>query len=263
MTTETLHARLWGQRARDWADVQEAMVRPVYDAVLAALDPEPSLRLLDVGCGAGLFAQLAAGSGAVVCGIDAAGPMLDIAADRVPAGEFQKGDLEALPYPDRDFDVVTGFNAFQFAANPSRALAEAARVVRPGGTVVVVTWGEPLHMPAASVITALRPLLPAPPANAPGPFALSDRAALTGFAEGSGLKPEQVIDVDSPFQYPNLATALRGLNSSGVAAAAIERAGEDAVTAAHAAALAPFQKPDESYLIPATFRCLIARRALG
>ena len=55
MTTETLHARLWGQRARDWADVQEAMVRPVYDAVLEALDPKPGLRLLDVGCGAGLF----------------------------------------------------------------------------------------------------------------------------------------------------------------------------------------------------------------
>jgi len=72
-----------------------------------------------------------------------------------------------------------------------------------------------------------------------------------------------VIDVDSPFQYPNLATALPGLNSSSVGAAAIERAGKDAVTAAHAAALAPFQKPDESYLLPATFRCLIAQRAFN
>lgn len=162
MTTETLHARLWGQRARDWADVQEAMVRPVYGAVLAALAPKPGQRLLDVGCGAGLFAQLAAGSGAVVCGIDASKAMLDIAADRVPAGDFRKGDLETLPYRDSSFDVVTGFNAFQFAANPSRALAEAARVVRPGGAVVVVTWGKPALMPAASVITALRPLLPPP-----------------------------------------------------------------------------------------------------
>jgi SAM-dependent methyltransferase len=263
MTTETLHAHLWGQRARDWADVQEAMVRPVYDAVLEALDPKPGLRLLDVGCGTGLFAQLAAGSGAVVCGLDAAEPMLDIAANRVPAGEFCTGDLEALPYRDSRFDVVTGFNAFQFAANPSRALAEAARVVQPGGAVVVVTWGEPSHMPAASVITALRPLLPPPPANAPGPFALSDRAALTGFAEGIGLQPEQVIDIESPFQYPDLATALRGLNSSGVAVAAMERAGEDAVTAAHTAAMAPFRMWDGSYLVPATFLCLIARRAVS
>jgi hypothetical protein len=71
----------------------------------------------------------------------------------------------------------------------------------------------------------------------------------------------QVIDIESPFQYPDLATALRGLNSSGVAAAAMERAGEEAVTAAHTAALAPFRLRDESYLVPATFRCLIARRA--
>ena len=261
MTTETLHARLWGKRARDWADVQEAMVRPVYDAVLAALDPAPGQRLLDVGCGAGLFALLAARSGASVFGIDAAVPMLAIAAERVPSGEFRTGDLETLPHADAAFDVVTGFNAFQFAANPARALAEAARVVRPCGAVVVVTWGEPALMPAASVITALRPLLPPPPTNAPGPFALSDRAALTGFAEGAGLRPQKMFDIESPFQYPDLATALRGLNSSGVAAAAMERAGEEAVTAAHSAALAPFRKADASYSVPATFRCLIAHRA--
>lgn len=70
-----------------------------------------------------------------------------------------------------------------------------------------------------------------------------------------------MFDIESPFQYPDLATALRGLNSSGVAAAAMERAGEEAVTAAHSAALAPFRKADASYSVPATFRCLIAHRA--
>ncbi len=262
VTTEPLHARLWGQRARDWAEVQEGMVRPVYAAVLAALELRAGHHLLDVGCGAGMFAQFAGQAGASVAGIDAAEPMLAIAASRLPDGDFRKGDLEVLPYPDARFDAVTGFNAFQFAASPARALAEAARVARPGGAVVVVTWGEPANMPAARVITALRPLLPPPPPNAPGPFALSDRAALTGFAEGAGLQPAQVFDVESPFVYPDLATALRGLNSSGVAAAAIERAGEEAVTAAHTAALGPFRQDDESYLIPATFRCLVARRAV-
>jgi hypothetical protein len=67
--------------------------------------------------------------------------------------------------------------------------------------------------------------------------------------------------VDSPFTYPDLPTALRGLNSSGVAAAAMERAGEEVVSAAHAAALAPFRQADGSYHVPAHFRCLIARRA--
>lgn len=208
-----------------------------------------------------MFAQLAAATGLSVAGIDAAQPMLEIARERVPDGDFRKGDLETLPHAEGSFDLVTGFNAFQFAASPARALGEAARVVRPGGAVVVVTWGEPQNMPAAAVITALRPLLPPPPPNAPGPFALSDKAALSGFAEAAGLQPAQVFDVDSPFTYPDLATALRGLNSSGVAAAAMERAGEAAVRAAHAAALAPFAQADGGYHVPAHFRCLIARRA--
>lgn len=261
MTTEARHAHLWGQRARDWAEVQEAMVRPVYLAVLRALDPAPGQRLFDMGCGSGMFARLASAAGLTVAGIDAALPLLEIARERVPDGDFRQGDLETLPHADGSFDLVTGFNAFQFAASPARALVEAARVVRPGGAVVVVTWGEPQAMPAASVITALRQLLPPPPPNAPGPFALSDKATLTGFAEAAGLQPEQVFDVDSPFTYPDLPTALRGLNSSGVAAAAMERAGEDAVSAAHAAALAPFWQADGSFHVPAHFRCLIARRA--
>jgi SAM-dependent methyltransferase len=261
MTTEARHAHLWGQRARDWAEVQEAMVRPVYEAVLKALEPAPGLRLLDMGCGSGMFASLASAAGLKVAGIDAAMPLLEIARERVPAGNFCKGDLETLPHANSSFDLVTGFNAFQFVASLARALVEAARVVRPGGAVVVVAWGEPQNMPAASVITALRPLLPPPPPNAPGPFALADKAALTGFAEAAGLQPESVFDVDSPFTYPDLPTALRGLNSSGVAAAAMERAGEDAVSAAHATALAPFQQADGGYHVPAHFRCLIARRA--
>lgn len=260
-TTEDRHAHLWGQRARDWADVQEAMVRPVYLAVLDALAVQPGQSLLDLGCGAGMFAQLAATSGLSVAGIDAAAPMLDIARERVPQGDFRKGDLETLPFADATFDLVSGFNAFQFAANPARALIEAARVARPSGAVVVVTWGEPQNMPAAAVITALRPLLPPPPPNAPGPFALSDKTALTGFAVAAGLQPAQVFDVANPFTYPDLPTALRGLNSSGVAAAAMERAGEDAVSAAHQAALAPFRQADGGYVVPATFRCLVARRA--
>lgn len=261
MTTEARHAHLWGQRARDWAEVQEAMVRPVYLAVLDALHPASGQRLLDMGCGSGMFASLAAAAGLTVAGIDAAPPLLEIARERVPDGDFRKGDLEALPHADASFDLVTGFNAVQFAANPARALLEAARVVRPDGAVVVVTWGEPQDMPAARVITALRPLLPPPPPNAPGPFALSDKAALTGFAEAAGLQPESVFDVDSPFTYPDLPTALRGLNASGVAAAAMERAGEEAVSAAHTAALAPFRRADSGYHVPAHFRCLIARRA--
>ena len=257
-TTAAAHGRLWGNRSRDWADVQEGKVRPVYEAVMLRTGVKAGTRYLDVGCGAGMAARLAADRGALVSGIDAAAPMLAIARERTPGGDFRHGDLESLPFADAAFDVVTGFNAFQFAGNPGAALAEAGRVTRREGMIVVVTWGPPEGMPAASLVTALRGLMPPPP-DAPGPFALSDEAALRRFATDAGLRPFEVFDVDSPFIYPDLDTAVRGLNSSGVAARAMEHASEEAVTQAHRAALAPFRQPDGGYRIAAYFRCLLAR----
>jgi hypothetical protein len=64
--------------------------------------------------------------------------------------------------------------------------------------------------------------------------------------------------VNSPWFYPDEATALRGINSSGVAFRAIEHSGEKAVFDAHRAALASFRQPDGSFRIGANFRCLVA-----
>ncbi len=157
------------------------------------------------------------------------------------------------------FDVVTGFNSFQYAANPAAALAEARRVTKPGGEVVIMTWGNPEGMEAASLIAALRPLMPVPPPGAPGPFALSDENALRKFAVDAKLTPVVVFDVDCPFVYPDDATAVRGLNAAGVAVRAMENTSEQAVSEAHSKALAPFRRSDGSYRINASFRCLLAR----
>jgi SAM-dependent methyltransferase len=217
-----INARLWGARARDWADIQEATARTVYEAVLERIRVGPGTRYLDVGCGAGGAAQLAAARGAQVSGIDAADSLLAIARERTPTGDFHTGDLEALPFSDGAFDVVTGFNSFQYAANPAVALGEARRVAKAEGVIAVMTWGVPDGMEAASLVGALRPLLPPPPPGAPGPFALSDETALRSFAAAAGLTAFEVFDVESPWSYPDEATAIRGLNSSGVSARAME-----------------------------------------
>ncbi len=250
---------LWGSAARDWAEIQEGQFRAGYEAALAACGVGPGTDYLDAGCGAGMAAALAAARGARVAGFDAAGALLEIARERTPQGDFRLADLEDVPFAEGSFDVVTGFNAFQFAADPVRALAEARRVARPGGAVVVMTWGDPEGMEAAAIVGALRPLLPVPPPGAPGPFALSDEGRLRGLAQAAGLVPERVVDVDSPWSYPDAATALRGLGSSGVAARARALAGAGAVDAAHAAALAPFHQPDGSLRIGARCRFLVAR----
>jgi SAM-dependent methyltransferase len=257
--TSAVNGRLWGAHARDWADVQEGQCLAAFHAVLDHAGIGPGLRHLDVGCGAGMAAALSAARGAEVAGIDAAEAMLAIARERTPGGDFRQGDIEALPWDDGSFDLVTGFNAFQFAGDPARALREAGRVTRPGGEIVIMVWGEPAGMEAASLITALRPLLPAPPPGAPGPFALSDGTALRALAVAAGLTPGAMFDVDALWTYPDEATALRGLGSAGIAVRAAELAGERAVAEAYRAALAPFRQTDGSFRIGARFRCLAAR----
>jgi SAM-dependent methyltransferase len=255
--TSEANARLWGAQARDWADLQEVQHRPAYEAIMNRY-AAAGTAVLDVGCGSGMAAGIAADKGARVCGIDAAEALLAIARERVPDGDFRAGDMEELPFPDAMFDLVTGFNAFQYAGNPMRALAEAGRVSKPGAHIVITTWGPPDKMPAASLVTALRPLLPPPPSGAPGPFALSDETALRALASQAGLTPLEILDVPSPFQYRDLDAAIRGMGSSGVAARATEHSGQEAVDEAHKAAFAPFRQSDGSYLADAVFRCLIA-----
>jgi SAM-dependent methyltransferase len=256
--TSPVNGRLWGARARDWANIQEGTVKAVYEAVLERTGVGPDTCYLDVGCGAGGAVQMAAARGAQVTGVDAADTLLAIARERTPMGTFRTGDLETLPFDDATFDVVTGFNSFQYAANPAVALGEAGRVTKAEGVIVVMTWGVPDGMQAAALVTALRPLLPPLPPGAPGPFALSDEATLRAFAASAGLTPIEVFDVDCPWAYPDETTAVRGLNSSGVSTRAMENSSEAAVSEAHRQALVPFRLADGSYHIGASFRCLLA-----
>ncbi len=213
---------------------------------------------LDIGCGSGLAASFAAKRGAKVSGVDASENLISIAKSRTPEGKFQVEEIENLPFDDNRFSCVTGFNSFQYAANPLSALKEARRVTQANALVIVMTWGEPENMEAAQLVVALKPLLPSPPPGAPGPFALSDESRLKDFAVDAGLSPVEVFDVNCPWIYSDLAQAVDGLTSSGVAAKAIEHSGSEAVKEAHIKALKPFVKDDGRYIIDATFRCLVA-----
>jgi SAM-dependent methyltransferase len=258
MGTATVYGRLWGARATDWADCQEAAVRPCYEHALAELAPVAGTNLLDVGCGSGVFASLAWRNGAVVTGIDAAERMLAIAKGRVPDAEFQVAEMEELPYADDSFDIATGFNSFQYAADPIHAMAEAARVVRPGGRVLRMTWGRADQVEAVAYTAALGSLLPPPPPGTPGPHGLAEPGALEDILAKAGLEPGERHEVACPWVYPDEETAMRGLMSSGPAARAIEHSGLDAVIATVAGALRPFRQDDGSYVMHNTFHYVIA-----
>ncbi len=125
MGTATVQAQVWGVRARDWAEVQEGTFLPLFERVLDQTAVRSGSEVLDIGCGSGLFCELAARRGALVSGLDASEALLAIAQERTPQGDFRTGDMEELPYAAATFDLVTGFNSFQFAADPVNALRQA------------------------------------------------------------------------------------------------------------------------------------------
>jgi len=104
----------------------------------------PGTRLLDVGCGAGQLALIAARAGARVTGCDISTNWLEKARERAAAEglsvDFEEGDAEELPYADGQFDAVVSLIGAMFAPRPDLVAAELTRVCRPGGMIAMANW---------------------------------------------------------------------------------------------------------------------------
>jgi ubiquinone/menaquinone biosynthesis C-methylase UbiE len=258
MGSAQAQGQLWGVQARNWADLMEKMQLPMYHVVLDKTNVGRGTRLLDVGCGTGMAAQLAAKLGADVTGIDASEAELVIARERVPSGDFRCGEMEELPYADASFDVVTGFSSFQFAQEPVNALRQARRVVKPGGYVAMVAWGRAEDCEFATTLKAVMACLPPPAPSAKGTFALSEPGKMEALMEQAGLTPCAGGDVSCPFAYPDDETAWKTINSSGPLAAAVRAAGEGTIKQAVLASLVPFKTPGGGYRQENLFHYAIA-----
>lgn len=226
MGTGSKQAELWAPGARDWADYNEPMCTPFYEAVLEATGVSAGTALLDVGCGGGFALLLAARRGADVAGIDATRELADIAAERVPGADVRVADLEdPLPFDAGTFDVVTAFNSIQYANDPIGVLVNMRKVTKPGGLLGVVVWGPPQRCESGVMFTELGPLLPPAPRDAPKAIAWSEEGELERLASAAGLAVVAISDVENPLIYPDLATAVRTQLSSGPARAAITHSG--------------------------------------
>lgn len=214
-------------------------------------------RLLDVGCGSGLAAQLAAGRGARVSGLDASPGLPEIARERVPTGDFRVGEMGSLPWGDASFDAVTFVNTFFFAADRKRTMGEAARVTRPGGCVAVVAWPRPDRVELMAYLQAVAPLLPPSPVEI-DPFVAPEE--LERLAREAGLAPQRVVGLDWSWEYPDERTLLRGLLSPGLSTLAVESAGEEAMRDALIRAFAPYRRGTGAYRVENAVHCLVATR---
>jgi SAM-dependent methyltransferase len=249
--------RLWGADPRAWAELAEAHNRPLFEAVLDAARVHAGTRVLDVGCGSGLALLMAAERGAAPAGIDISPGLLGIARERLPDADLREGDMEALPFADAAFDAVLGVNAFQFAGDPRRALAEAARVVRPAGRVVASLFAAPERSQGTVAHEAMSALVPPEQAGDHAPYALS--ANLEATIAAAGLEPVDAGEVVCDWRYASMDEAVRALECSAGGARAVAAAGEARVRVALADALRPFEHGG-AVTLRNTFRWVAARR---
>jgi SAM-dependent methyltransferase len=108
------------------------------------LDVPPGAHLLDVACGSGQLALIAAREGVRVTGVDIAENLIERAqarsvAEGLPA-HFRVGDAESLPFPEATFDVVVSLIGAMFAPRPQLVARELTRVCAPGGTIAMANW---------------------------------------------------------------------------------------------------------------------------
>ncbi|MEU0603729.1 SAM-dependent methyltransferase [Streptomyces sp. NPDC006393] len=256
-------------RARDWAEIQERMLVPLYEAVHERLEVGRGTRVLALGCGSGLALLMAASRGAAVTGADPASPeRLALARQRLQPeawGTRARADARVLDGPVDDltdapgpgtpaYTLVTAFEPIGCLAGDSAALAgqltAAAPLAERGAPVVLAGWGPPERCATSSVVRAV--VRPADP-----PAALRD--GLEEVARSAGLRPDGSGRVACPFGYAGLDSAVRGMLSTGLFDAAIAASDENQVGKELTEALHAHQRPDGTVWMPNVFRYLIAR----
>jgi SAM-dependent methyltransferase len=245
---------LWGSRAADWATVEEQQT-PTYEEAIRRTGIGAGDRVLDVGCGTGVFLRAAAERGAEVCGVDASAELLRIAETRVPEVELRVGEMEDLPFEDDRFDVVCGFNAFFFAADIVGALREARRVTRPGGQVVVQVWGRPERCDIETMKRIVRQYLP----DAPPPSELWMPGVLEELCSKAGMTPGPGFDVRWAYEFADAEALGRAMMAPAGVAQVVGPEREPLVKREIVEGLAHCRTESGAYRLENEFRLVVAR----
>jgi SAM-dependent methyltransferase len=251
--------RGWGQRAQEWAYLVEPYARPANQRLFERLDVGEGTRLIDIACGSGFAAHLAADLGATVAGLDASEPLLAIARARTPVGDFRLGDMLDLPFDDGAFDVATSFNGIWMGFEG--ALMEARRVLRPSRLFGMTFWGSPKRLGLLPFFMKI------------GEFSPSEHVAATlqqgdtgrpGVVEemlaSSGLEFLERGKVEVVNEWPDLPTAARALASNGPAVPAIENIGYEAFVGELVEAFSALDDPRLGVRVTSEFGWATARK---
>jgi len=260
MQTKEVQGKLWSSAPEDWAKFLEPTFIPMYEAVLKQVKLDEEKMLLDAGCGSGLFLSMASSKGAAIHGIDAAPGLLSISKKRLSNATLLMEDLEEIPFASETFDVVTGFNSFQYAGSFVNALSEARRVTKENGKVIIGIWGKEDECDAGSVLKAVASLLPPPPPGTPGPFALSEDGKVEAICESVGLKVISKQTVFCPWQFTSNEDLQKGFLCTGPCVKAAQAVGERKVRETITQSAQPYNLADGIYFMKNHFTFFITER---
>jgi ubiquinone/menaquinone biosynthesis C-methylase UbiE len=202
---------------------------------LAAL--RPGLRVLDVACGTGLVARLAAeavGAEGRVAALDLNRAMLAVASEQPGVAgapiEWVEGDAQALPFAEASFDAVCCQLGLQFFPDRERALREMKRVLVPGGRAVVMVWREIVRAPGFAVLAEAlgRTISADAEALMRAPFALSDAGELSRLLERAGLRDFAIHAETGNVRFASAAMFVGSYIGGSPLAAIVARAPEQA-----------------------------------
>jgi ubiquinone/menaquinone biosynthesis C-methylase UbiE len=252
----------WGSPASDWAYLVEPYARGANDALFDRAGVGQGTQLLDIACGSGYAANVAARRGAEVAGLDASEALIAIARERTPAADFRVGDMFALPFEDDQFDVATSLNGIWKGCED--ALREACRVVRPGGLVGLTCWGSPKRLGLLSFFAALLEL--SPPSHV-------DATLNQGDTGRPGVAEQMLADTGLEFvdrgtaqvvsEWPDLELAARALAASGPSWPALEAVGYDRFAAAISDAFRPLYTEGLGVRVVSEFGWILGRVPAG
>ncbi|URM89463.1 methyltransferase domain-containing protein [Streptomyces sp. MRC013] len=265
-------------RARDWAEIQERMLVPLYEAVYEHLEVRAGTRLLGLGCGSGLALLMAAARGARVTGVDTDRARVELARERLlpdpaAAGPGSRGGPGPEPIvlcgpPDAaagpegpPYNLVTAFQPVGSAAGDSDGLvpvlARAVPLAERGSAVVLTGWGPPERCAATAVFRVAGRL--AERLSGRGAWRPARRDDLEEVAARAGLRPDGSGRVSCPFGYADTDSAVRGLLSTGLFDAAVAASDRTTVEKEITEALHPHVRHDGTVWMPNVFRYLVAR----
>jgi len=216
-------AAYWTENAGPtWVKLQaqlDEQLASLSAAAIAALDPKPGERLIDVGCGCGdttLELARRVGPTGHVLGADISAPMLAVAKARAAAAGLTQAsfvEADAQTYAFEPADGVFSRFGVMFFAGPVAAFANLRRALRPGGRVAFVCWRAMAENPVMTApLAAILPLLPepppAPPPEAPGPFAFADGDRLQRILSDAGFTNIRIEPHDEAIGWRDLDTAV-------------------------------------------------------